>query len=203
MRGASLGGGYPAALGCCIFGLDQRAISSLSGPDVTAAATSTAREAVPSSAVLSIPHFEFPTPWLSRFSTRCRHDRLAAIFIPPVVKRGEGQVSSSGIFPNLPVTAHQRAPSSLTSPRRLVKRRIAQGRSLLSRDAPHDLRSYVRLIMRKKWTDFVESFGIPYPGIKQRRNYWTREIVLEEIRRWKEEGHPTHFKAVGRDYGPC
>ena len=65
----------------------------------------------------------------------------------------------------------------------------------------HRHRSYVRLIIRKKWTDFVESFGIPYPGLKPRKNYWTREIVLEEIRRWKEESHPTHYKAMGRDYG--
>jgi len=81
-----------------------------------------------------------------------------------------------------------------------VKRRIAQGRSLLSLDAPQDLLKFVRVNYHKGWIAFVESFGIPYPGIKKRRNYWTRDIVLEEVRRWNEAGHPTNYSAMEREY---
>ncbi len=50
------------------------------------------------------------------------------------------------------------------------------------------------------WADFVESAGIHYPGIKKRVNFWTRETVLEEIRRWHAEGHPMHYRGVRRGY---
>ena len=50
------------------------------------------------------------------------------------------------------------------------------------------------------WADFVESAGIHYPGIKKRVNFWTRETVLDEIRRWHAEGHPMHYRGVRRGY---
>jgi ribulose kinase len=46
------------------------------------------------------------------------------------------------------------------------------------------------------WADFVESAGIPYPGVKKRQNFWTKEKVLEEIRRWHSEGHAMHHRGL-------
>ena len=50
-----------------------------------------------------------------------------------------------------------------------------------------------RLGMR--WSEFVESLGIPYPGVKPRRD-WSAEAVLSEIRRWHAEGHHTNVTTM-------
>lgn len=47
------------------------------------------------------------------------------------------------------------------------------------------------------WVEFLASLGIPYPGIKRRRD-WTRQLLIAEIRRWRDEGHRLNFKAVRR-----
>jgi hypothetical protein len=80
-----------------------------------------------------------------------------------------------------------------------VRRRVAKGSSILACDAPRDLLGFVRNRLGTSWTDFVESLGIPYPGIKKRRD-WTRAKVLSEIRRWKAEGHPLGYKRVQQGY---
>jgi len=80
-----------------------------------------------------------------------------------------------------------------------VRTRQAKGRSILGHDAPRDLLDFVRQRLRTTWTDFVDSLGIPYPGIKKRRD-WTREKLLEEIRRWQAEGHQLNYKAVQEEY---
>jgi hypothetical protein len=80
-----------------------------------------------------------------------------------------------------------------------VRRRVAQGRPILARNAPRDLQEYARNRLGKSWTDFVESLGIPYPGIKKRRD-WTESKVLAEIRRWKEGGHTLRQAEVKRHY---
>ena len=80
-----------------------------------------------------------------------------------------------------------------------VQKRIDKGLPVLARDAPSDLQQFVRMILKKPWTDFVESFGIPYPGVKKRRD-WSKETLLDEIRRWAAEGHRTNRRTVARDY---
>jgi hypothetical protein len=80
-----------------------------------------------------------------------------------------------------------------------VRRRLATGRPILARNAPRDLHEFVRRRLRKSWTDFVESLGVPYPGIKKRRD-WTESKVLAEIRRQKAEGRPLNHSQVKRDY---
>jgi hypothetical protein len=50
-----------------------------------------------------------------------------------------------------------------------------------------------------RWADFVESLGIAYPGIKKRRD-WTKGKLIEEIRRWKAEGHRLNDRAVKFEY---
>ena len=80
-----------------------------------------------------------------------------------------------------------------------IQKRLANGRSILARDAPRDLREFVWNRLGTRWTGFVESMGIPYPGIKKRRD-WTKTKVLSEIRRWKAEGHSLGYKRVQQGY---
>jgi hypothetical protein len=82
---------------------------------------------------------------------------------------------------------------------RWVRERVARGGSILARDAPRDLLGFVWNRLGGSWTGFVESLGIPYPGVKKRRD-WTRAKVLSEIRRWKAEGHPLGYKRVQHGY---
>ncbi|MBI3861038.1 MAG: hypothetical protein HY290_04000 [Planctomycetia bacterium] len=80
-----------------------------------------------------------------------------------------------------------------------MRERIDRGRSLLARDIPVDLVRFVHAILKTSWTEFVESFGVPYPGIKKRRD-WSREMLLAEIRRWAALGHRTNSKSISREY---
>ena len=83
---------------------------------------------------------------------------------------------------------------------RWVLVRFEQRQSLMARDVPPGLKGFVWQTLKIGWADFVESAGIPYPGIKKRQNFWTREKVLEEIRRWHAEGHAMHYRGVRRSY---
>ncbi len=77
-----------------------------------------------------------------------------------------------------------------------VRRRAAANGSLLSRDAPRDLRYFVHRWVGTGWAEFVEAVtGAPYHGGKKRRD-WTREKVLSEIRQLKAEGNPLTYRAV-------
>ena len=80
-----------------------------------------------------------------------------------------------------------------------VRKRIDKGLSLVAGDVPRDLRYFVHDALKMNWTSYVESFGIPYPGIKKRRD-WTKDTLVEEIRRWAAEGHRTNRKSVSREY---
>ncbi len=80
-----------------------------------------------------------------------------------------------------------------------VRQRVAKGCPILARDAPDDLPEFVRRRLRMSWTGFVESLGIPYPGIKKRRD-WTEAKVRSEIRRWKAQGRPLNYRAVKDRY---
>ncbi len=80
-----------------------------------------------------------------------------------------------------------------------VKNRVAEKQSILARDAPRELVWFVYQRLHVPWTDFVESLGIPYPGVKKCRD-WTREKALSEIRRLGAEGHPLYYSAVASDY---
>jgi hypothetical protein len=81
-----------------------------------------------------------------------------------------------------------------------VKKRIARGGSLLVKDIPGDLHNFVVYHFDKNWTEFVESFGVTYPGFRPRRSFWTKEKLIDEIRRWAAEGHRTNVKSVSREY---
>jgi hypothetical protein len=76
-----------------------------------------------------------------------------------------------------------------------VRQRVAKRKPILARDAPSDLLNFIHRRLRVSWTDFVESLGIPYPGIKRRRD-WTKRKLFEEIRRWGAEGNRLNYKAV-------
>ncbi len=80
-----------------------------------------------------------------------------------------------------------------------IKQRIDKDRSLLARDMPTDLLRFVYDALKTNWTAFVESFGVSYPGVKKRRD-WTKENVLEEIRRRRSDGNAMHYKAVKRSH---
>jgi hypothetical protein len=80
-----------------------------------------------------------------------------------------------------------------------VRKSHSMGKSILARDAPRDLVDFVHNRLRTGWTDFVETIGIPYPGIKKRRD-WSKRLLLSEIRRWSEEGHALNYRAVKQEY---
>jgi hypothetical protein len=80
-----------------------------------------------------------------------------------------------------------------------VQKQAAKKKSLLARAAPPHLFAFVHRRLRTSWADFVESLGLTYPGIKKRRD-WSRQKLLEEIRRWKAEGHPLNYRAVASGY---
>jgi hypothetical protein len=80
-----------------------------------------------------------------------------------------------------------------------VRRRVVKGVSILARDAPRDLLGFVSRRLGASWTGFVESLGVPYPGIKKRRD-WTAAGVVSEIRRWEAEGYPLRYKRVQEGY---
>lgn len=80
-----------------------------------------------------------------------------------------------------------------------IRTREAKGKSILARDAPRDLVGFVHRRLGIGWADFVESLGIPYPGIRKCRD-WTKVKLLEEIREWKAEGHRLNYRAVASKY---
>jgi len=77
-------------------------------------------------------------------------------------------------------------------------RRVREGQPIQARDAPRDLLGFVYSRLRTNWTDFVESFGISYPGVKKRRD-WTKAEVLSEIQRRHAEGRSLGYRAVQRE----
>lgn len=79
------------------------------------------------------------------------------------------------------------------------RKRISKGRSILARDVPPDLVDFVHKRLKTSWVDFVESLGVPYPGIKKRRD-WTKEKLLEEIRRRKAQGQRLNYRAVASEH---
>ena len=99
-------------------------------------------------------------------------------------------------------TAHRKpkGPWDKAKALRWVLDRCEQRQSLMARDVPAKLKSFVWQTLKIGWADFVESAGIPYPGIRKRQNFWTKEKVLEEIRRWQAEGHAMHYRGVRRGY---
>lgn len=80
-----------------------------------------------------------------------------------------------------------------------VRKRVANGKPILARDAPPRLVDFVHRCLDIGWTDFVESLGIPYPGIKKRRD-WSRAKVLSEIRRCKTEGYRMNHAGIKGRY---
>jgi len=80
-----------------------------------------------------------------------------------------------------------------------VRRRNEKGKSILARAAPHDLFGFIHRRLQTTWTEFVESLGIAYAGVKKRRD-WTKQKLISEIRRWKKEGHRLNYRSVKLEY---
>jgi hypothetical protein len=80
-----------------------------------------------------------------------------------------------------------------------VRKRQSQRKSILARDAPKDLVEFVQRRLRTGWADFVETLGIPYPGVKMRRD-WSKQLFLSEMRRWSAKGHLMNYRAVKLEY---
>jgi hypothetical protein len=79
-----------------------------------------------------------------------------------------------------------------------VRKRAGKAKLLLASSAPPDLVRFVHRYLGG-WADFIESLGIPYPGIKKRRD-WTKRKLVEEMRRWHAEGHRLNYKSVQSEY---
>ncbi len=75
-----------------------------------------------------------------------------------------------------------------------VQIRLKKGQSILARDIPADLKNFAQYHFDGGWAGFVESLGITYPGKRDR--IWTKDLVLEEIRRMQSEGEPLNYSAV-------
>jgi len=77
-----------------------------------------------------------------------------------------------------------------------VRNQVAKKKSVLARDVPRDLREVVYKRFGFGWTEFVEeATGAAYPGVKKQRG-WTKEKVLAEIKRLKEEGNRLTLRSV-------
>lgn len=77
-----------------------------------------------------------------------------------------------------------------------VRTRTAGEESVVARDVPRDLLDFVRRRLEVGWAEFVEEVtGRPYPGVKKRQD-WTREKLLSEIRRLRAKGNPLTYRAV-------
>lgn len=79
-----------------------------------------------------------------------------------------------------------------------LQTRIDKGQSLRRCDAPSDLRDFIVYALKTTWISFVESFGVAYPG--GRKRVWSKELVLDEIRRWAAEGRRTNHRTVWLEY---
>jgi hypothetical protein len=75
-----------------------------------------------------------------------------------------------------------------------VRKQVEKGNSILARDIPVDLKNFAQYYVDGGWAGFVESLGISYPGKRDR--IWTKDLVLEEIRRMQSEGERLHYSAV-------
>jgi hypothetical protein len=80
-----------------------------------------------------------------------------------------------------------------------VHTRAREGLSVLARDVPKDLTDFVRKHLGHGWIQFVESLGIPYPGVRKHL-HWTRDELLAEIGRWHAEGNAMNYKSVKNTY---
>jgi Homing endonuclease associated repeat len=76
-----------------------------------------------------------------------------------------------------------------------VRRRVARKQSVLARDVPADLLGFVYRHLNVGWADFVESLGVPYPGVKKRRD-WSKKTLIEAIRQRDRAGKPMNYRAV-------
>ena len=77
--------------------------------------------------------------------------------------------------------------------------RRRNGRPITARHVPAGLYARVTNEVRGGWAAFVESLGIPYPGVRKRLD-WTDETVVAEIRDLRRRGQPLNVRAV-RDAG--
>lgn len=128
---------------------------------------------------------------------RERHPQLFNAAVKRFPRSWAKAIRAAGLDPD----QHRQPRSKWTEQKAAdwVQTRLAKRRSVLARDAPRDLQDFVRKRLRTTWTDFIESFGVPYPGVKKRRD-WTKAKVLSEIRAQKAKGQPLNYRAIKQDY---
>jgi hypothetical protein len=124
-----------------------------------------------------------------------RHSALFAAAEKLISCSWAESLRAAGIDPALHTEPRGRRRLTAEKVRTLTQQRIDGGRSLLAQDVPLDILNFVRRKLRTNWTAYVESFGIPYPGPKKRRD-WTKEAVLDEIRRRRARGGRLNVRAV-------
>ncbi|MGE3755942.1 MAG: hypothetical protein AB7I45_17485 [Planctomycetota bacterium] len=81
-----------------------------------------------------------------------------------------------------------------------VRRTHAKGGDIRQTAAPNGAAARVAHELGLRWSAYVESLGIPYPGQVKRLD-WTRRTVLAEIRRLQRAGLPLNDRAM-RDQSP-
>lgn len=79
-----------------------------------------------------------------------------------------------------------------------VAARVKAGLPITTRHVPIGLLNRVRRDTSRGWIAFVESLGIPYPGVRKRWD-WTDAGVLAGIRARRRHGLPLNWKAVAAD----
>ncbi len=82
-----------------------------------------------------------------------------------------------------------------------MRAQIGAGRSTMAEAAPSGLRTFVNSQLNLRWDEFVKSYGIEYSGTGNRIGFWTRDRVLDEIRRWADAGRATNAKVVSQEFG--
>jgi len=93
-----------------------------------------------------------------------------------------------------------RAPAKWTeeAARRWILEAKAAGRPYTAADAPRSMHTKITRAFEGGWAAFVASLGIPYEGRTIKRNYWTKDVIVREVRRLRREGTPLYPAALAK-----
>jgi hypothetical protein len=80
-----------------------------------------------------------------------------------------------------------------------VRKQVARKKSLLAYHMPGGLLGFVYTRLKMTWPAFLESLGVPYPGVKKCYD-WTKRKLVAEMRRWQAEGHRMNYRAVADEH---
>lgn len=83
---------------------------------------------------------------------------------------------------------------------RWMRAQIASGRPVTASAASDGLWRFVKARLKLHWVDFAKSFGVDDSQVGRKRDYWTRRMVLDEIRRRHREGRPMNARSVSLEY---